>query len=62
MMADSQQMKTTEGILFGVYNTTTGYFQNVLNYKNADEICRLMAINLSNLAILRCSLTIGNNK
>ena len=37
MMADSQQMETTKGTLFGVYNAVTGYFQNVRNYKNDNE-------------------------
>ena len=37
MMADSQQMETTKGTLFGAYNAITGYFQNVRNYKDDDE-------------------------
>jgi phage/plasmid-like protein (TIGR03299 family) len=37
MMADSQQLETTKGTLFGAYNAITGYFQNVRNYKDDDE-------------------------
>ena len=37
MMADSQQIETTKGTLFGAYNAITGYFQNVRNYKDDDE-------------------------
>lgn len=37
MMAESQQLETTKGTLFGAYNAVTGYFQNVRNYKDADE-------------------------
>jgi len=37
MMADSQQMETTKGTLFGAYNAITGYFQNVRNYKDDNE-------------------------
>lgn len=29
----TQQMETTKGTLFGAYNSVTGYFQNVKNYK-----------------------------
>jgi phage/plasmid-like protein (TIGR03299 family) len=36
MEAETQQMETTAGTLFGVYNSVTGYFQNVREYKNAD--------------------------
>ncbi|MDO3627595.1 DUF932 domain-containing protein [Mucilaginibacter sp. BT774] len=31
---ETQQMPTTKGTLFGAYNTITGYFQNVMQYKN----------------------------
>ncbi|HRP16431.1 MAG TPA: DUF932 domain-containing protein, partial [Ginsengibacter sp.] len=34
MMADTQQMNTTKGTVFGAYNAVTGYYQNVRNYKN----------------------------
>lgn len=37
MMSDTQQLNTTKGTLFGAYNGITGYFQNVRNYKDADE-------------------------
>jgi len=36
MSAPSQQLETTEGTLFGAYNSVTGYFQNVRNYKNGE--------------------------
>ncbi|WP_183573753.1 DUF932 domain-containing protein [Mucilaginibacter sp. X5P1] len=31
---ETQQMPTTKGTLFGAYNAITGYFQNVMHYKN----------------------------
>jgi len=34
LAAPSQQLETTKGTLFGVYNGITGYFQNVKQYKN----------------------------
>ncbi len=37
MMADSQQLETTKGTLFGAYNAVTGYFQNVRTYKDSEE-------------------------
>lgn len=37
MMADTQQLETTKGTLFGAYNAVTGYFQNVRNYKDKDD-------------------------
>lgn len=36
MTAESQQMETTGGTLFGAYNAVTGFFQNVREYKTAD--------------------------
>lgn len=32
-ISPTQQMETTKGTLFGTYNSVTGYFQNVKNYK-----------------------------
>lgn len=32
----TQQMETTKGTLFGTYNSVTGYFQNVKNYKTEE--------------------------
>lgn len=32
----TQQMETTAGTLFGVYNAVTGYYQNVKDWKTAD--------------------------
>ena len=34
MIIDSQQMETTKSTLFGAYNSVTGYYQNVRNFKN----------------------------
>lgn len=34
MSNETQQMDTTRGTLYGAYNSVTGYFQNVRNYKN----------------------------
>ena len=31
---ETQQLETTKGTLFGAYNAITGYFQNVMHYKN----------------------------
>lgn len=36
MSATSQQLVTTKGTLFGVYNAVTGYFQNVRSYKSGE--------------------------
>ena len=33
---ETQQMATTKGTLFGAYNAITGYFQNVLSYKDGE--------------------------
>jgi phage/plasmid-like protein (TIGR03299 family) len=35
--AESQQMETTAGTLFGTYNAITGFYQNVKEYKNHDH-------------------------
>lgn len=37
MTADSQQESTTKGTLFGAYNSITGYFQNVRNFKDEES-------------------------
>jgi phage/plasmid-like protein (TIGR03299 family) len=37
MASPSQQMDTTRGTVFGAYNSITGYFQNVRNYKNEES-------------------------
>jgi phage/plasmid-like protein (TIGR03299 family) len=34
--AETQQMNSTRGTLFGAYNAITGYYQNVKDWKNAD--------------------------
>lgn len=34
--AETQQMNTTRGTLFGAYNAITGYYQNVKDWKSAD--------------------------
>ena len=36
MRNETQQLETTKGSLFGVYNAVTGYFQNVRTYKNEE--------------------------
>jgi phage/plasmid-like protein (TIGR03299 family) len=51
MSNPSQQMVTTKGTLFGAYNTITGYFQNVRNYKN-DE-AKVKSLLLGGTAQLR---------
>lgn len=42
IMADTQQMDTTKGTVFGAYNAVTGYYQNVRNYK--DDESKLQSI------------------
>lgn len=42
MIADTQQMVTTKGTVFGAYNAVTGYYQNVRNYK--DDESKLQSI------------------
>lgn len=51
MMADTQQMETTKGTLFGAYNAITGYFQNVRNYK--DDEAKLQSIVMGGTARLK---------
>lgn len=34
LSAETQQMETTAGTLFGAYNAVTGFYQNVKSYKN----------------------------
>jgi phage/plasmid-like protein (TIGR03299 family) len=36
LTSPTQQTATTKGTLFGAYNSITGYFQNVRNYKNEE--------------------------
>ncbi|HEY2580220.1 MAG TPA: DUF932 domain-containing protein [Mucilaginibacter sp.] len=43
---ETQQLPTTKGTLFGAYNAITGYFQNVMNYK--DEEAKLKSILFGN--------------
>jgi phage/plasmid-like protein (TIGR03299 family) len=35
--ADSQQMETTKGTIFGAYNAITGFYQNVADYKTPNS-------------------------
>lgn len=51
MSNPTQQLDTTKGTLFGAYNSVTGYFQNVRNYKN-DE-AKLKSILLGGTAQIR---------
>jgi phage/plasmid-like protein (TIGR03299 family) len=37
MASPTQQMDTTRGTVFGAYNSVTGYFQNVRNYKDEES-------------------------
>lgn len=37
LSADSQNMETTAGTVFGGYNSVTGYFQNVQGYKSQEH-------------------------
>lgn len=37
MTANSQQEHTTKGTLFGAYNSITGYFQNVRNFRDEES-------------------------
>jgi len=34
MLNDTQHLETTKGTVFGAFNAVTGYYQNVLEYKN----------------------------
>jgi phage/plasmid-like protein (TIGR03299 family) len=43
---ETQQLPTTKGTLFGAYNAITGYFQNVLSYK--DDEAKLKSILFGN--------------
>lgn len=36
MSSESQQMKTTKGTVFGAFNSITGYYQNVRNFKDEE--------------------------
>jgi hypothetical protein len=36
MSSPTQQTETTKGTLFGFFNTVTGYFQNVRNFKDEE--------------------------
>ncbi|MBV4357306.1 DUF932 domain-containing protein [Pinibacter aurantiacus] len=51
LAAPSQQLETTKGTLFGVYNGITGYFQNVKQYRN--EETKLKSVLLGGVAQLR---------
>jgi hypothetical protein len=37
LSAPSQQLESTRGTLFGAYNGITGYFQNVRDYRGAED-------------------------
>jgi len=40
MSSPGQQTETTKGTVFGAYNSVTGYFQNLRNYKNDEAKLR----------------------
>jgi phage/plasmid-like protein (TIGR03299 family) len=42
MSSPTQQAETTKGTLFGAYNSVTGYFQNVRNYKDDEAKLKSM--------------------
>lgn len=48
MIAESQQMQTTKGTVFGAYNAVTGYYQNVRNFK--DDSAKVRSIYLGGTA------------
>lgn len=54
MMADSQQLETTKGTLFGAYNGITGYYQNVNSYKDADD--KVSSLLLNGTAQKKCQI------
>lgn len=37
MTSSTQQEATTKGTLYGAYNSVTGYFQNVRNYRDEES-------------------------
>jgi phage/plasmid-like protein (TIGR03299 family) len=51
MVSDTQQMETTKGTLFGVYNAVTGYYQNVRSYKDSEA--KLQSIVMGGTAQLK---------
>ncbi len=51
MTSPTQQTETTKGTLFGAYNSVTGYFQNVRNYK--DEESKLKSLLYGGTAQMR---------
>ncbi|WP_423147035.1 DUF932 domain-containing protein [Rubrolithibacter danxiaensis] len=51
MSNPSQLLETTEGTLFGAYNSVTGYFQNVRKYR--DDEAKLKSILLGGIAQMR---------
>jgi len=51
MANPTQQLATTKGTLFGVYNAVTGYFQNVRSYKH--EEAKLKSLLLGGTGQLR---------
>ena len=40
MSSPGQQTETTKGTVFGAYNSVTGYFQNLRNYKSGEAKVR----------------------
>jgi len=55
MESDAQQMDTTRGTLFGLYNAITGYFQNVRKYK--DNTAKMKSLLYGGLAQQRGQTT-----
>jgi phage/plasmid-like protein (TIGR03299 family) len=55
MSSPTQQLETTKGTVFGVYNAITGYYQNVRTYKDKDA--KLKSLFLGGTAQIRAQVT-----
>jgi phage/plasmid-like protein (TIGR03299 family) len=51
MTSETQQLETTKGTLFGAFNSVTGYFQNVRNYR--DDEAKVKSILMGGTAATR---------
>jgi len=51
MTSDTQQLETTKGTVFGAFNSITGYFQNVRNYR--DDEAKVKSILMGGTAATR---------
>jgi len=57
MTAETQQLETTKGTVFGAYNAITGYFQNVRSYK--DEEAKLKSLVYGGTAANKAQKALG---